>query len=112
MTGGVFSLSGITRSTGITLISPLGSIPISEKTGLPLSTSSLVEKLIPATATAPMQIVLADTAGIPLFRYDIIPPPSLRITTEDTPSTDPSLLIIPSSGYRTISAGLSDPSIP
>ena len=112
MTGGIFSLSGITRSMGVSLMSTLGSIPISEKTGLPLNLSGLVEQVLPATATTPMQVVFSDTSGVRLFRYDIIPPVSLRITTEATLSTDPSLLITPSSGYRTVSASLSDPSIP
>ena len=112
MTGGIFSLSGITRSMGVSLMSTLGSIPISEKTGLPLNLSGLVEQVLPATATTPMQVVFSDTTGVRLFRYDIIPPVSLRITTEATLSTDPSLLITPSSGYRTVSASLSDPSIP
>ncbi len=61
-----------------------------------------------------MQIVYRDSAGTPLFRYDIIPPTGLQLVSSlsDTTSTSALLIISPAVGYRSVSAGLSDPSIP
>jgi hypothetical protein len=109
-----FTGNNLLQGNGITLDYAGWNTLLSEKTWLPLNAANIGATFQPATSTGTMQIRFKDNAGNLQFLYEILPPPGLVImpSAPVNPWTGSYLIVTPTAPNTSVSAGLSDPSIP
>jgi hypothetical protein len=111
---GVFATGTLFTGSGARFSYSGSTVNISETTGLPIGTSSLQTRVLPATSTDPMRILSLDSDDVVRFEQFLTLPSDIgiRIATGVTESPIPIVTVLERTGYMATLATITDKSIP